>query len=109
LELVVFWAGECVQQPVNTPACRQTTADSARPAPSADRPANYKNDGRALAALPDGLPGITQIGWVPIPRTIEVMLLAWTSLATAAAVTTMAKTRGGTRRSGMSEGPVLNA
>jgi len=43
-------------------------ADSARPAPSADRPANYKNDGRALVALPAGLPGITQIGWVPIPR-----------------------------------------
>lgn len=64
----MFWAGECVQEPVNTPACRQTTAGSARPAQSADRLANYKNDGRALAALPDGLPGITQIGRVPISR-----------------------------------------
>lgn len=66
-----------------------------------------RNDGRALGALPDGQPGITQIGWVPIPKTIGVMLLAWPSLATAAAVTTMAMTRVGTRRSGMLEWPVF--
>lgn len=34
------------------PVCRQTTAGSARSAPSADRLANVKNDGRALVALP---------------------------------------------------------
>jgi len=43
------------------------------------------------------------------PKRIEVKVLAWTRLATAAAVTTMAMTRVGTRRSGMLEGPVLNA
>lgn len=34
------------------PACRRIAADSARSAPSADRLANVKNDGRAWAALP---------------------------------------------------------
>ncbi|PLC41208.1 hypothetical protein C0Q88_16490 [Ralstonia pickettii] len=104
----MFWAGECVQQPVNTPSAGKRQP-AAHDLPRRQIDLQTSKTTGVLWSRYRRSAGITQIGEVPIPRTIEVMLLAWTHLATAAAVMTMAMTRVGTRKSGMLEGPVLNA
>ncbi|MET3447819.1 hypothetical protein [Ralstonia sp. 1138] len=97
-----------MQQPVNTPSAGKRQP-AAHDLPRRQIDLHTSKTTGVLWSRYRRSAGITQIGAVPIPRTIEVMLLAWTHLATAAAVMTMAMTRVGTRKSGMLEGPVLNA